>query len=574
MPKIDKNQVIDILERIAILLELRDANVFKIRAFENAARILQGTSSDLETLIKTGELETLKGIGKGHIARILHELYETGHSRDHKELCKGFPETLFDLLRIPGLGAKRVRVLYVKLKIDSLEKLRAACEKDKLRNLEGFGAKSQENILRGLENLSKAAGQFLIETARAEAEKLVAHLKKGKGIRKIEIAGSIRRSKEIVKDIDILVTAENPAAVHQALIRYPGVKIVVAHGETKSSVTLSSGMNCDLRTVSETEFPYALYYFTGSKGHNVAVRTLAKKKGIKVNEYGLFRGSRLIPCKEEADIFKTMGLHYIPPEARENTGEVEWAQKRPFPPLVEEKDIRGVFHVHSTYSDGVASLEDMIRTAEKMGLDYVGISDHSQSARYAGGLQIERVKKQWKEIDQLQKKFKVRIFKGIESDILADGSLDYPEPILAGFDFIIGSIHSRFNLPEKEMTERLRRAVENKYLTFMGHPTGRLLLKRAGFRFDMPKIFEAMVDAGVVMEVNAQPERLDLDWRHCHAAKARGVKFSIHPDAHSLEGMHLVPFGVGIARKGWLEKKDVVNTLPLAAMEKFLRTRR
>jgi DNA polymerase (family 10) len=398
-------------------------------------------------------------------------------------------------------------------------------------------------------------------------------LKKQPGIQKMELAGSLRRKKETVKDIDILVTAKKPAAIHEAFTKYSGVKTVVAHGDTKSSVQLRFGINADLRTVTEKEFPFALYYFTGSKEHNVAVRTIAKKKNIKVNEYGLFKGTKLIPCKDEADIFKAVGLNYVPPEVRENRGEIEWAQKKPFPRLIELSDIRGVFHVHSTYSDGTAPLEAMIVKAQDMGLEYVGISDHSQTAAYAGGLDAARVQKQWKEIDTLQKKFKIRIFKGIESDILGDGALDYPETVLKGFDFIIGSVHSRFTMPEKEMTERICRAMSNKYLTFVGHPTGRLLLKREGYKLDMERFLEHAKQTGVSVEVNADPHRLDLDWRAAQTAKNKGIKLGIHPDAHSIAGMEHIAYGVGIARKAWLTKEDVTNTMPLAKIVKFLRRR-
>ncbi len=572
--KIDKSRVIEILLQIATLLELKNENVFKIRAFENAARVLEGCPSDLTALVETGELETLKGIGKGSISKIVRELYETGKSRDFEDLCKGFPDTLFELFRIPGLGAKRIKIMYDKLGIKSIAALTTACQKGKLQDLDGFGKKIEEKILQGIETLKKSEGRFLIDTAREEAKKLLTYLEKQKGIQKIELAGSIRRHKEVIRDIDILVNAKDPLAIHEAFVHYPGTSSVVAHGETKSSITLKIGMNCDLRTVTEKEFPYALYYFTGSKEHNVAVRTIAKKKNIKVNEYGLFKGTRLIPCKDESEIFEKLGLHYVPPEARENSGEVEWVAKREFPRLVEEKDIRGVFHVHSTYSDGVASLEAMIGTAEKMELEYVGISDHSQSAKYAGGLEPERVKKQWKELDLLQKKFKIRIFKGIESDILGDGKLDYHEDILSGFDFVIGSIHSRFNMPEKEMTERICRAMGSKHLTFVGHPTGRLLLKRTGYSLDMEKLLNTAKKFGVVIEINSDPNRLDLDWRICQMAKKKAVLTSINPDAHSIEAMGYVTYGVGIARKGWLEKKDVVNTLPLSDMEKFLKKRK
>lgn len=569
----DKAQIIEILREISVLLELKNENVFKIRAYENAARTLEGASSDIQTLIKTGELEKLKGIGP-HISKVIHDLCEKGKSKDYESLRKGFPDSLFELFRIPGLGPKRIKVLYEKLHIKSVGELEYACKENRLLKLDGFGAKSQEKILQGIQQLKKAHGHYLIDFATHESQKLFDYLKKQKGVLRIEVAGSIRRCKEVVKDIDILVAAKNPADIHNAFVKYPQVESVIAHGDTKSSITLKSGMNSDLRTVTEEEFPYALYYFTGSKEHNVAVRTIAKKKGIKINEYGLFKGTRRIPCKDEADIFKSVGLHYIPPEVRENQGEIEFAAKHPFPELVEEKQICGIFHVHSTYSDGVASLEQMIAGAEKLGYDYVGISDHSQSAHYAKGLDVARLKKQWKEIDGLRKKFKIRIFKGIESDILGDGALDYPESILSQFDFVIGSIHSRFNMKEKEMTERIRRAMENKYTTFIGHPTGRLLLARPAYAVDIPKLIDYAKKVGVVMELNANPHRLDLDWPMCHYAKDHGVKISINPDAHSVEGLKDVPYGVGIARKGWLEKADVLNTMGVDEIEKFLKKRK
>lgn len=555
-------------------MELKDENVFKVRAFSNAARMLESEPRDLKALVETGELEKIKGIGKGHIAQIIHDLYEKGKSKDYNDLRKHFPETLFELFRVPGLGAKRVKVLYEELHIKSLGELEYACKENRLLGLEGFGEKTQANILKNIDHLKKSSGHFLIDFAKNESEKVTAYLKKQKGVEEICVAGSIRRAKEVIRDIDILVTAKNPEAIHKAFCGFSEVQSVNASGETKSSVILKSGMQCDLRTVSKEEFPYALYYFTGSKEHNVAMRTRAKKMGIKINEYGLFKGTRRIPCKEEADIFKTLGIHYIPPEVRENTGEIEFAEKQPFPELVKISDIRGVFHVHSTYSDGAAPLEAMIRKAEAMELEYVGISDHSQSAKYARGLEPARVKEQFKEIDRLQKKFKIRVFKGIESDILSDGKLDYPDSILKEFDFVIGSIHSGFRMPEKQMTERLQRAMDNPYLTYLGHPTGRLLLAREGYALDLEALIRYAKKTGVVIELNSNPHRLDLDWRFCRSAKEKGVRLGIHPDAHSIDGMDVLEYGVGVARKGWLEKKDISNALPLAAMEKFLKNRR
>lgn len=569
-----KEQVIELLEQMAILLELRGENPFKVRAFANAARVLEGHSMDLEGLLKTGELEQLKGIGKGHIARIVREFYEKGKVSEFEQLRRAFPDGLFELFRIPGLGAKRIKALYEKLGIRSVGELEYACHENRLRDLEGFGLKSQENILRRIEQFKRSKGHFLVDVARRQSLEVMDYLKRQKGILKIEVAGSVRRFKETVKDIDILISARDAKKIHQAFVNYPEAVDIIAHGETKSSITLRCGMNCDLRTVTEEEFPYALYYFTGSKEHNVAIRTRAKKKGIKINEYGLFRGERRIPCRDEAEIFEKLGLHYIPPEVRENTGEIEFAEKHPFPSLVQEKDIRGVFHVHSDYSDGTATLAQMVAAAEKMGFEYIGISDHSQSAKYAHGLEPERLKQQWREIDQLRKKFRIRILKGIESDILADGSLDYPDALLKEFDFVIGSIHSHFTMPESQMMDRLCRAMENKYLTFIGHPTGRLLLGREGYAVNMPRLIDEAQKADVVIELNANPHRLDIDWRMLQYAKKKRLVTSVNPDAHSTEGLKDVTYGVGIARKGWLEKKDIVNTLPYPEVEKFLKRRR
>lgn len=569
----DKEKVIQILKEIGILLELANENPFKVRAYHHAARVLEGQPEDLKTLIETGKLEELKGIGSG-ISEKIHELFEKGRLQYYEDLKKSFPKGLLGLLEIQGLGPKRVRILYDKLNIKSIEALEKACRENRLLQLEGFGEKIQANILRGIQQVRKSSGHFLIAFARQEADQLVDYLKKQDAVREIAVAGSIRRHKEVVRDIDVLVAAKDPAKIHQAFVKYPEVEIVHAHGDTKSSVALKSGMNCDLRTVSEKEFPFALYYFTGSKEHNVVMRTLAKKKGYKINEYGLFKGDRFIPCKDEGEIFKKMGFPYIPPELREGEGELEAAKRGEIPSLVEPEDIRGLFHVHSTYSDGVASLEEMIAAAQKLGYEYVGISDHSQSAKYARGLEPGRLKEQHREVDRLRAQYKIRIFWGIESDILVDGRLDYPDSILAEFDFVIGSVHSHFHLSEKEQTARILRAMDSKHLTFLGHPTGRLLLAREGYAVDLTQVIDGARERQVTIELNANPHRLDLDWRFCPYAKKQGVRVSINPDAHSREGLKDTVYGIGIARKGWLEKKDVVNTLPLPEMEKFLKKRR
>ena len=569
----DNKTVAEILEETAEILEIKGANPFRIRAYHNAARIVEGLTQDIGEFVKAGALREIKGIGEG-LASLITELVKTGKSKEHQKLKKSLPSGLLELLDIPGVGPKRAKVLYEKLKIKSIEALKTACEENRLLKLEGFGEKSQFKILEAIEHHAKTKGYFLISQALDESGKFVSYLKKSRDVLQIEVAGSIRRQKEIVHDADILIGTRKSASVHKRFMSYPEIDHVLAHGETKSSVILKSGLQVDLRTVSEREFPYALYYFTGSKEHNVAVRTIAKRMGLKVSEYGIFKGKRLIPCKDESDIFKIFGLRYVPPELRENMGEIEAAKKGKLPDLIEEKDIKGIFHVHSTYSDGVTPLEEMVARAEALGYQYVGISDHSKTAVYANGLSEERVKKQHQEISRLQKKFKIRIFRGIESDILADGLLDYSDKVLESFDFVIGSIHSRFNMPEREMTKRILRAMAHPAMTILGHPTGRLLLGRAGYSIDYEAVFEGAKKHGVAIELNANPQRLDLDWRVCKEARLKGIRLSINPDAHSLDGLEDVAYGVGIARKGWLGKKDVLNTKSLSEMEKYLKERK
>ncbi|MBI4358618.1 MAG: DNA polymerase/3'-5' exonuclease PolX [Candidatus Omnitrophica bacterium] len=575
----DNKAIAEVLEEIGELLEIKGDNPFKIRAYHNAARILEGMSRDAQELVEKGTLRQIKGIGEA-LAEKITELVQTGKCKHHLELKKSLPKGILDLLEIPGLGPKRAKVLYEKLKIKSVSDLEKACQRNKLAELDGFGEKSQSKILEGIKHHKKTEGYFLISQATEEGGQFVRYLKKLRDVIRIEVAGSLRRHKEIVHDIDILVSSKRPHSINEAFTRYSEVDQVLAKGETKSSVILKSGIQVDLRTITDQEFPYALYYFTGSKEHNVAVRTIAKRTGFKISEYGIFKGKRFISCKDEADIFKVFGLHYIPPELRENTGEIEAARvgaygHTPLPKLVEEKDIKGVFHVHSTYSDGVASLEEMIRRSEELGYEYVGISDHSKTAVYANGLSEERLKKQHKELDQLEKRFKkIRIFRGIESDILQDGSLDYSDKILDTFDFVIGSIHSRFQMPEREMTKRICRAMEHPRMSILGHPTGRLLLGRVGYAIDYDAVFETAKKNGVAIELNANPHRLDLDWRVCRKAKAQDVRLCINPDAHSVEGLSDVPYGVGIARKGWLERRNILNTMSVSEMEKFLEARK
>ncbi|MBI1976386.1 MAG: DNA polymerase/3'-5' exonuclease PolX [Candidatus Omnitrophica bacterium] len=568
----DKKQVAEILEEIGTLLELKGEISFKFQAYFRAARSIDALTDEIDVYVKEGRLREIPGVGEG-LAEKITELVTTGKLKYLEELKKSFPESLFQLLQIQGLGPKKVKVLYEKLKIKSVADLEKAARAGTLSNLDGFGEKTSENILKGIEHLKKHSGYSLYSNALAEAEKIITHLSKHPKTIRISIAGSLRRHKEIIRDLDILVSSKNPEAIMETFTTLDSVETVTAKGETKSSVLLKSGIQVDLRVVTDTEFPYALHHFTGSKEHNTAMRARAKQMEMKMNEYGLFKepSDKLIPCKDEEEIFEKLDLSYIPPELRENMGEIEAGARRAVPLLIEEKDIRGVFHTHSLYSDGAATIEDMAKEAQRLGLKYIGLSDHSRSAAYAHGMEPERIKKQWKEIDEINKRLKgIRILKGSEVDILGDGSLDYDNAILAELDFVIVSVHSRFTMSETEMTKRIIKAIQNKYTTMLGHMTGRLLLGREGYHINHKEIFQAAKDYGVIIELNANPHRFDVDWRYGRDLKELEIKVSINPDAHKVDGIADYRFGVGIARKGWLEKKDVFNTMGLEQIMKFL----
>lgn len=569
-----KSEIVGILNEIAELLELTGENPFKVRAYQNAARTLEGHTEEVAALVNSGKLGDLPGFGEALVEKVT-TLVTTGKLKYYDDLKKKVPHGLLEMMRIPGLGPKKAKSLYDHLKIDSVEKLEKACKDGKVAKVEGFGEKSQQKILEGIEHQKKYAERHLYDEAFLAAAALVEKLKKRKDVSECEIAGSLRRHRETIGDLDILVSSKDPEAVMEFFTTMPEVETVLGHGPTKSSVTLkTSGIQVDLRVISEKEFPFALHYFTGSKEHNIVMRQRAQDMGMKLNEYGLFKetGKKEIPvpCKNEAEIFKKLNLDYIPPEIREGMGEIEAAEKHKVPDLVKDGDIRGVFHVHSTWSDGTATLEDMIAEAERQGLDYVGISDHSQTAAYAHGMEPKRVLQQEKEIEKLRKQFKIRIFWGIESDILPDGSLDYKDDILERFDFVIASVHSSFTMPEKEMTARIVKALKNKHTTILGHSTGRLLLSREGYQVDMRRVIEAAADFGKVIEINASPYRFDLDWRLGPYAREKGVKVAINPDAHALDEISHYHYGVGIARKGWMTKSDVVTTYTTQQMEKFL----
>ncbi|MFU0781691.1 MAG: DNA polymerase/3'-5' exonuclease PolX [Thermoanaerobacterium thermosaccharolyticum] len=566
----DKKTVIDILNEIGLLLELKGENPFKSRAYYNAARTIEVLDDDIEKLIKEDRLKDIKGIGDA-LNKKLTELVTTGRLEYYDNLKASIPEGLFEMLKIPGLGPKKIKTLYDKLDIKTVGELEYACIENRLVELPGFGEKTQKKILEGIQFIKQFNGKHLFMDAYLEASSLKQYLMDSGLTIRCEIAGSLRRRKEIVKDIDILATCDNPEKLMDVFTKYEGIRDIVAKGETKTSIILKSGINVDLRVVKDEEYPYALHHFTGSKEHNTAMRHRARQMGIKMNEYGLFKGDLLIKCRDEKEIFNNLNLSYIPPELRENMGEIEAAEKGLLPVLIDEKDIKGVFHVHTIYSDGANTLSEMVNAARDRGYKIIGITDHSKSAFYANGLKEEDVLRQLDEIDELNSKYSdIKILKGIESDILRDGSLDYDEDILKRFDFVIASVHSSFKMSKDDMTERIIKAIKNRYTKIIGHLTGRLLLARDGYDLDVYKVIDSAAEYGKIIEINASPYRLDMDWRYIKYAKEKGVKFAICPDAHRIEGLDDIKYGIGIARKGWLEAKDVINTYDFDELNKIL----
>jgi DNA polymerase (family 10) len=464
-------------------------------------------------------------------------------------------------MEIPNLGPKKIKVLYDELGITNIGELEYACKENRLVHLAGFGDKSQEKVLKGIEFLKRHKGEFLFGDIYPEAEGIRMRLSSLIPPDWVEVCGSIRRCKEIVRDMDILVASDDHEKVTSFFVSMPEVEEVLVTGETKTSVRMRFGIEADLRIVSRVEFPYALMYFTGSKEHNVRLRGIAKRKGWKLNEYGLFDGDGIVKCINEEEIYRVLDLSFIPPELREDAGEIEAAAQGTLPILVRLEDIQGTFHVHTDLSDGIDSLEKMVEGAQKLGYSYLGVTDHSKTAYYAGGLKPDAVLKQWEMIDRVNENSSyLHIFKGIESDILPDGNLDYDDSILEGFDFVIASIHSGFTMKKDDMEKRILRAMGNPYTTMLGHPTGRLLLSRDGYQVDMMNIIDGAARNHVILELNASPYRLDIDWRYLKYAREKGVMISINPDAHAVAGLGDVFYGVNIARKGWQESKDVLNT--------------
>ncbi len=576
----DKHAIAQILAEIALLLDLKGDNPFKIRAYQSGARALETLEGDLETLIAEDRLREVPGIGAALVEKVT-TLAQTGHLEFYERLRASVPEGLLAMLEIPGLGPKKIKALNEQLGICTIAELTEACQAGKVAQLKGFGAKTQENILRGIVNREAYSRRHLWWDAWLTAEPILAGLRALPEVLRAEHAGSLRRCLETVGDLDFIVAASHAGPVmHWFTSAIPGIVEVTAKGETKSSIRLADGLQADLRVVPPGQFAFALHHFTGSKDHNVKLRHRALQRGLSLSEWGLTpkdsEGAPSLPAETEADIFRHLGLPYIPPELREGLDEFEIAETEGLPVLLEEADLRGAFHNHTTASDGRNSLEEMVAQAEALGWEYLGIADHSKASVQANGLDAGRLARQIEAIAALNAsgRFRVRVLAGVECDILPDGRLDLDDAILGRLDYVVASVHSSFNLSEEAQTARILRAMQNPRVTMLGHPTGRRLLRREPYPVNIPKLVDAALELGVVIELNANPSRLDMDWRHWKGASRRGLKCAINPDAHDAPSLALVKAGVQAARKGWLRKEDVLNTLPLGEVLAFIRSAR
>lgn len=575
-----KDEIARVLENIARLLELKGENPFKIRAYANAARALETLGDDLPKMIAENRLREVEGIGKA-IAEKISTLVETGRLEYYEDLRDAFPPEISSLFELQGLGAKKIKALYETLGISSMTKLERACKDGRIALLPGFGPKSAENILKAIAQHRRTSGQFRLGDVMALAEGLLDDLRNHPSVLLAQIAGSYRRRKEIVRDLDFIISTRTPGEVFKDFIRHPQIESVVARGETKTSVLLLSGIQCDLRAVTSAEYPFALNYFTGSKEHNVRMRTRALDRGWSLNEYRFSKAEgrdlrqALPEIRSEPDIYRALGLAYVEPELREDRGEFEAAESGRLPDLIEWPNLRGTFHCHTTDSDGRASLEEMAEAARELGMRYLGIADHSKSSIQANGLDEKRLAAQVLRVRRFNEAHGgVRLFAGTECDIRRDGSLDFPDELLAQLDYVVASVHASLTLSEAAMTDRIIKAMANPHVTMLGHLTGRMLLTREGYAINVPAVIEAAAETGTIIELNANPRRLDMDWRWWPLAKEKGVKCAINPDAHSTSALQDLIFGVGAARKGWLSRRDVINTLPLGEIERVLSSKR
>jgi len=555
-------EIAAIFYELADLLEIQDETPFKIRAYRNAARLIEGLGESLEEMVQRGEdLTKLPGIGE-KIAKKIEEIVKTGKLSKLEKVRLQVPESLRALLSIEGLGPKRVKILYDKLHITDLQTLKQAAAEHKISRLPGFGVKTEEKILKGLRLLKQEGVRHLYAEAEPIVEEILSFLQQAPDLHSVEVAGSFRRRKETVGDLDILATAKEPAKIIKHFTTYPKTAEIISAGETRSTIVLKNALQIDLRVVEKESYGAALQYFTGSKSHSIALRQLANEKGFKLNEYGLFQNNTLIAAKTEEEIYNKLGLTYIEPELRENRGEIEAAQNNTLPRLITLDDIRGNLHMHTTYSDGMNTLEEMVQAAIKRGYDYIAVTDHSATLTVAQGLDKEKAYKQFKEIDALNEKYApFKILKGMEVDILEDGSLGMEEEILQQLDIALGAIHSKFKLTKQAQTKRLLKAIQNPHIKGIAHPTGKLIGKREPLDLNFKEIFKACKEENTFLEINAQPQRVDLNDILIQEAKTYGVKFSIATDAHAVGQLDYMKYGINQARRGWLQKEDVVNSL-------------
>lgn len=559
---IDKATIAKLLDDCGTLLALKGENDFRCRAYHNAARAIEQYEGDFVGKVQRDELGHIKGIGDTLTTKI-KEMVETGRLAFHEELLAEIPAGLLEMQRIAGLGPKKIAILHQTLKISSVAELKTACEAGTIAGLKGFGEKTQAKILEGIAFLGQVGNRHLISEAEAIGLKLLERVRAVPGVQRSELCGSLRRRKETVADLDVLVSAKNAEKVMEVFTTAPDVVQILGRGPTKSSVLLANNIQADIRVVEDSSFAFALHYFTGSKEHNIAIRQRAIDHGLRLNEYALEGSKKKLAAQTEEELFAHLDLQYIAPELRENTGEILAASKNQLPVLIELDDLAGTLHCHTTYSDGANTLEEMAQAAKKLGLKYLGIGDHSQSLNVAHGLTPARVKQQWKEIDALNEKLKgITLLKGTECDILPDGAMDFPDSLLAEFDYVVASVHTHFTQTREQMTERIIAAMRNPHVDILGHATGRLLLRRDGYPVDLDMVLKVAAETGTVIEINAHPARLDLDWLHVKQAKSLGVKFAINPDAHSTDEIALLKYGIDVARRGWLTKDDVINTRP------------
>lgn len=566
-------EIADRLKKIADLMEIKGID-WKPRAYRNAARSIENQKDDLQDLYdKRGKkgLEEIKSIGKS-LAQHIADMLDGKKISKWNKLEKNLGKYISELINIDGLGPKKIHILIKKLNIKNVEDLKKKAEKNKISELEGFGEQTEQNILESLEEYRKGKERMLINKANALSEDILGYFKKDKNIQKIEISGSLRRMKETIGDIDILAISNNEEETMKKFRNMSRVSKVVVKGKKKTSVIFDKKIQVDLRLISKDSFGSALQYFTGSKAHNIALRKIASKKNYKLSEYGLYstKNNKKVSGKTEKEVYKKLGLTWIPPELREDNGEIEAAQKNNLPRLIEKNDIKGDLQMHSTYSDGKTKIKGLVKKAEELGYTYIAITDHSQSQRIAKGMSAKKIKKQWKEIDNINKNSNIKILKGAEVDILKDGTLDYDKKTLQELDIVLASVHSGFKMSKNKMTERILKALDNNYINILAHPTGRMIGKRKGYDADFDKIFKKCKQKNIAVEINSDPERLDLNEKLILKAKKENVKFSIGTDAHSKYSLENIKYGLGMARRGWLQKKDIINTKTYEQLIKFL----